>query len=643
MNMLPLDWGIVVGLLALMIWAAYYTKRYNRGVADFLTANRCAGRYLLCVSQGIAGLGAITIIGNFEMYYKAGFSAVWWQLIWVVVIIVINASGWVLYRYRETQAMTMAQFLEMRYSKKFRIFAGVVAWISGIINFGIFPSVGARFVIYFCGLPDTQVVYAFVLLILISLALFFTFSGGQIAIIVTDFIQGTFCNIVFVVTIVVVVFSIGWSRIFDTLAAAPAQASLLHPFRTSEALDFNILFYVIVAFGMFYAQGIWLGGQGYFASALNAHEARMGNTLVTWRVLTQNLFMMILPICAFTFMHHPDFIDQAQQAQSALNAIGNSQVQVQMTTPVIMKYFLPPGVMGALVAVMLAAFISTHDTYMHSWGSIFVQDVILPLRKKPLSPKNHVRLLRWSIFGVAIFIFCFSMIFKQTEYILMFFQITGAIFLGGAGAAVIGGLYWKRGSTPAAWSAMITGSTLAVSAIIIKQINDYSPFAGNVMSYIASQNGAILGFYASITAILVYIFVSLLGKKVVFDMDKLLHRGKYSVEGPRAADKDEEVSFIRKMIGMGSEFSRGDKILYLSTLAWTGMIVGVFVVGMICNLAFDIETETWIVFWKYYVLVNFILCVATTVWFVFGGLHNLKEMFARLATLQRDDEDDGTV
>jgi SSS family solute:Na+ symporter len=394
---------------------------------------------------------------------------------------------------------------------------------------------------------------------------------------------------------------------------------------------------------MFYAQGIWLGGQGYFASALNAHEARMGNTLVTWRVLTQNLFMMILPICAFTFMHHPDFIDQAQQAQSALNAIGNSQVQVQMTTPVIMKYFLPPGVMGALVAVMLAAFISTHDTYMHSWGSIFVQDVILPLRKKPLSPKNHVRLLRWSIFGVAIFIFCFSMIFKQTEYILMFFQITGAIFLGGAGAAVIGGLYWKRGSTPAAWSAMITGSTLAVSAIIIKQINDYSPFAGNVMSYIASQNGAILGFYASITAILVYIFVSLLGKKVVFDMDKLLHRGKYSVEGPRAADKDEEVSFIRKMIGMGSEFSRGDKILYLSTLAWTGMIVGVFVVGMICNLAFDIETETWIVFWKYYVLVNFILCVATTVWFVFGGLHNLKEMFARLATLQRDDEDDGTV
>ena len=41
-----IDWAILVGLLALMVWAAYQTKKYTRSVADFLAANRCAGRYI---------------------------------------------------------------------------------------------------------------------------------------------------------------------------------------------------------------------------------------------------------------------------------------------------------------------------------------------------------------------------------------------------------------------------------------------------------------------------------------------------------------------------------------------------------------------------------------------------------------------
>ena len=49
-------------------------------------------------------------------------------------------------------------------------------------------------------------------------------------------------------------------------------------------------------------------------------------------------------------------------------------------------------------AVMLAAFISTHDTYLHSWGSIFIQDVVLPFRKKPFAPRQQMWLLRLRYF-----------------------------------------------------------------------------------------------------------------------------------------------------------------------------------------------------------------------------------------------------
>ena len=54
----------------------------------------------------------------------------------------------------------------------------------------------------------------------------------------------------------------------------------------------------------------------------------------------------------------------------------------------------PTGLLGLMCAAMLAAFISTHDTYLHSWGSILVQDVILPFRRKPFTPRNLLERVR---------------------------------------------------------------------------------------------------------------------------------------------------------------------------------------------------------------------------------------------------------
>lgn len=552
----------------------------------------------------------------------------------------------------------MAQFFEVRYSRRFRVFTGLLAWIAGIINFGIFPAVGATFFIYFCGLPESVTLlgmsistFPLVIVVLLSFALFFTFVGGQIAVIVTDFIQGVFCSFFIAILIVFVLVTFDWSQITGALATAPEHASKLNPFHTSEAKDFNIWFYLIAAFGLFYHYLAWQGNQGYNASAESPHEAKMGKILSTWRELPLNAFTVILAVCAFTILNCQDFAIYAEKANAITETIGNETLRTQVTVPLVLSQFLPPGIMGGFCAVMLAMFISTHDTYLHSWGTIFIQDVVMPFRKKPLTPAQHIKLLRFSIFLVAVFIFAFSLIFRQTEYILMFFAITGAIFLAGAGSVIIGGLYWKRGTTAAAWTAMITGAVLASSSVIVKQFPDVTLNESGqllmtfkqIIQFIQQTNGQILYFFAMLSSISIYIIVSLLGKKKKFNLDTMLHRKQYAVAGDETSGDTMPRRGLRGLLSMSEKFTRGDKIIYAGTIIWNLLWAGMFVIVTVYNLIFDVKDESWANFWYFYIILSLFFSVLVAVWFSIGGFSNLKYMFRKLNTMERDDSDDGTV
>ncbi|MBD3220943.1 sodium:solute symporter, partial [bacterium] len=431
----PVDWLIVLAMLGLLLHGVRESNRHSSSVADFLAAGRSAGRYLVGVAGGIAGLGAITIVGNLEMNYIAGFSMSWWGMTTSVVILVITLSGWVIYRFRETRCLTLAEFFERRYSRRFRIFAGTVCWISGIINFGIFPGVGARFFIHYCGLPDAVALgplavpmYPLVMIVLLALALYFVFNGGQVTVIVTDFLQGTFVNLVFAMVCGWLIWKVvSWDQIFAALAAAPQDASLINPFETSHVDEFNFWYFLIGLAGLLYGKMSWQGTQGYNSSASSAHEAKMGEALGMWKNAPQNLFLMFVPIAIYTILNHADFAALSGRINAELALVDREAIRSQLRAPLVLVEVLPHGLLGAFAAVMLAAFISTHDTYLHSWGSIFVQDVLLPWRGgEPLSQRAHLTALRWSIVGVAVFIFLFSLLFRQNQYIFLFFAITGA-------------------------------------------------------------------------------------------------------------------------------------------------------------------------------------------------------------------------
>lgn len=160
-------------------------------------------------------------------------------------------TGWVFYRLRETRALTVGQFLEMRYSRKFRVFAGLLCWISGIINFGIFTAIAARFLIYFCGLPNEFGVpgtslhlatYPALMVADLRIALYFVLGGGQISVMVTECAQGMIACIAYVAIAVVTMMIVPWHYEVAALQTAPLNASMLNPFHTAQVKDFDVRF-----------------------------------------------------------------------------------------------------------------------------------------------------------------------------------------------------------------------------------------------------------------------------------------------------------------------------------------------------------------------------------------------------------------
>ena len=77
MNMEWFDWAIVVVLMSVVTGMALYAQRYTRTVADFIAANRCAGRYLLVIAGDEVSVSAMGMVAWFEVLYNAGFTGMW--------------------------------------------------------------------------------------------------------------------------------------------------------------------------------------------------------------------------------------------------------------------------------------------------------------------------------------------------------------------------------------------------------------------------------------------------------------------------------------------------------------------------------------------------------------------------------------
>ena len=885
--------------MLVVLGCALWAQRYQRGVADFLSAGRVGGRYVMSVASEMAGMGLITVVAATEAYYRSGLGYAFWEMLYLPVGFVLGLTGFCTYRFRETRAMTMGQFFEMRFSRSFRVTAAVIQSVSGIINYAIFPAVGARFLIYYLDLPGYVELggwalpsFQLVMALFLGAALLITLLGGQVTVLVTDCVQGLFSYPMYLLILAFILWRFDWgTQVMPVLSSGEPGHSLLNPFEIENLRDFNAFYVFVGITGMFLGRLSWGGTQGFNSSARSAHEARMGNLLGTWRAQFYKWMSVILAIAALTYLHGRDFADEAHElrrelasrvahdvapahagelcarfaalapaaeagdgglseapataaptaakgaastastASSASSAssvapvaqvataaspaeltaasapavlvseglaaaeagaapdggtasVGKADVKgpgngaggvqagrrlgedpflrtaksvlsvpvngadgasdarlltdegrsfatiySQMTVSVALKHMLPEGLIGIFCALMIFLLISTDTSYLHSWGSILVQDFVLPLCRKPLTPHQQLLALRLAIAGVAAFAFIFSSTFAQVDFILMFFAITGA-FWAGAGAVITLGLYWSRGTTQGAFAALIAGALIALSGFAGQKfwpeiygalaslgwVEPVGSFLDAVTSWCSPYivwrmnpekfpvNSQEILFITNALSLLVFVLVSLKTCRRPFNMDRLLHRGAWSIEGEEAAaagasraaegspsagvapqaggeatsfsksgsalqsevgrghdDGDGNSSggdvgaargrfgrFLReRVLGIDEHFSRGDRLIAWAAFLWSfGYVFLICLVGVVVwNLIAPWPEEWWgLYFYVTIFLGTALLGLVFSVWFTWGGIRDLRALFRDLRLrADRSELDNGSV
>ena len=295
---------------------------------------------------------------------------------------------------------------------------------------------------------------------------------------VTDFIQGAFANLVFVALIVYLLgFVFRWDQIAEVLLAAPAGKSPIHPMDMSGQQDFDLTYFLIAVAIVFYTFNSWQGTSGYNCCAKDAHEAKMAGLLYGWRFRVLLTVTIVVPIAVMTLVSHPDFAGQAAELQRSLDGIEaptaeqRATLQGQLRIPYALALLLPPGLLGLVVAAMLAAFISTHDTYLHSWGSIFVQDVVLPFRKRPLSPGRTCGCCDFPSLAWRCSSSSSASSSSRPSSSRCSSPSRGPSSWGARARRSSGGCTGSAARPTGAWAAMITGMLLSAVGIVIKQID----------------------------------------------------------------------------------------------------------------------------------------------------------------------------
>ncbi len=448
------DWAIVVAYLLGTVAIGIYVNRYIRGMGDFLVAGRSLKTHLGIATMIGSELGLVTAMYSAQKGFTGGFAAFHIGLLAGLACLVVGLTGLIVVPLREMRIMTIPEFYEKRFkSRSLRVFGGSLLAVSCILNMGLFLKAGAVFIAGLTGIADPATLtptLKVIMTVMILLVLVYTALGGMVSVIITDYVQFVVLSIGILIACGMAIATLGWDTIVTSVTAVHGNAGV-DPLNSD---GFGPSYVTWMFFTGVVSCAVW---QTSVMRACACESVEVVRRLYVWSsigFMIRFLLPQFLGICALAYFwqntdFHSHFFDDA-------GAIVKDHSMQAM--PVFLGQLLPAGLIGLVGAGMIAAFMSTHDTYLLCWASVLTEDVVNPCMGYRLSQKARLTLTRVFLFVIAAFLLIWSMWYElKGQDLWDYMVLSGSVYFIGAFAVLLGGIYWKRTSKAGVWLALLCG------------------------------------------------------------------------------------------------------------------------------------------------------------------------------------------
>ncbi len=450
-----LDYAIVAVYLALTLCIGLVARRYVVGMAGYLVAGRSLGTALSVAAMTGSELGLITVMYQAQKGFTGGLAAMHIALVAGLAALAVGLTGFVVVPLRRMGVMTIPEFYARRFGPRTRVLGGILLAMGGILNMGLFLRIGSQFVVGVTGMQAGSGELVAVMVGLIAIVLFYTVLGGMVSVVLTEYVQFVVLSLGLLLLVVLAWQRIGWDNLVGVIEEYKGAPGF-DP--TVVGSGFGAPYIAWQAVVGLVSVAIWPTAVMRALAARDETVVRRQFTICAISFTVRFLIPCFLGACAFVFLVQSGaaLITDEQGLQVGFSINGTDFGSLD-AFPQFVTGLLPVGLLGLITAAMLAAFMSTHSSYMLSWAAVLTRDVVGPLCKREPSERSQLRLTRIFILAMGGYVVFWGLYYEPRQDIWEYLTITGAVYFTGAIAVLVGGLYWRRASSTGAVLALLAG------------------------------------------------------------------------------------------------------------------------------------------------------------------------------------------
>jgi len=451
MNFTLLD-GSIVGLYLLVTMiAGVMVRKYVGKVEDFLVAGREMNVYLGIASLAATEFGIVTCMYTAQNGFTKGFAGAIPGVLTFLAMFLVGYTGFCVKPLRDSGVMTIPELFEKKFGPRIRWAAGVVIVLGGLLNMGVFLRIGGEFLVNVSGM-NVNYLELMMTALLVGVAVY-TILGGMLSVLVTDFLQFIVMSAGLIVVTFLILDKVGWSTLVNTVQTHYGEGGF-NPLKNAS------MGWSYVIFNALLNTAAVLTWQTQIARVLAAKDSATGR-----KVYTGTSFFFVARFLI------PGIWGIAALAILTPEQIGGDSLQAM---PKMLGLLVPAGLMGLLVAAMLAADMSTDSSYMLTWGSVIYNDIMAPFRKGKWSEKKGLFWNRTIIAIIGVFLLIYGLWYKLEGDLWTYLGITGSIYLSSMSILLIACCYWKRANSWGAAAAIFFGAFVPALTLILQKAGPYT-------------------------------------------------------------------------------------------------------------------------------------------------------------------------